>query len=85
MAGRAAKRTVYHITPAGGDADMPWQVERREGRREVSEPHRTQKEAIDAARRQAEDHKPAQVVVHGRDGRIRTEYTYGDDPRRFPG
>lgn len=78
------KRTVYHITP-GDDPMQKWQVEHREGRRAIREPHRTQKEAIQSARRQAEEHQPAQVVVHGRDGRVRTEYTYGNDPRNIPG
>lgn len=27
----------------------------------------------------------AQLVVHGRDGKIRTEWTYGADPRRYKG
>lgn len=27
----------------------------------------------------------AQVVVHGKDGKIQKEWTYGRDPRRFPG
>ncbi|WP_446590428.1 ATP-dependent DNA ligase [Streptomyces sp. LARHCF249] len=78
------KRTVYHITP-GNDPAQKWQVEHTEGRRAIREPHRTQKEAIEAARHQAEGHQPAQVVVHGRDGRVRTEYTYAGDPRDVPG
>lgn len=78
------KRTVYHITP-GNDPTRKWQVEHKDGRRAVREPHRTQREAIEAARRQAEGHQPAEVVVHGRDGRVRTAYTYGNDPRTLPG
>jgi hypothetical protein len=27
----------------------------------------------------------AQMVIHREDGSIETEYTYGEDPRRFPG
>lgn len=86
MAESKPKRTVYHVTPdEEGGAAQRWQVQHKEGRREVREPHSTQQEAIVAARQQAKQHKPAQVVVHGRDGRIRTEYTYGDDPRDIPG
>jgi uncharacterized protein DUF2188 len=33
----------------------------------------------------AKKHKPSQVVIKGRNGRIQTEYTYGNDPRRTPG
>ncbi|WP_431969168.1 DUF2188 domain-containing protein [Actinacidiphila sp. bgisy160] len=81
------KRTVYHVTPADNPAsEQKWQVEHKEGRRELREPHTTQRQAIDAAREQAKQHQPAQVVVHGRprNGGIRTEYTYGNDPRRPP-
>ncbi|MFJ6797346.1 ATP-dependent DNA ligase [Streptomyces sp. NPDC091268] len=35
------KRTVYHITP-GHEPARKWQVEHREGRRAIREPHRTQ-------------------------------------------
>ncbi|MFC8583037.1 DUF2188 domain-containing protein [Streptomyces sp. NPDC057217] len=85
-AARTASRAVYRVVPAGG-GKVPkegWQVQHKEGRSTVREPHRTQKQAIDAARRQAVEHKPAQVV-HGTDGRIRTEYTYGSDPWDIPG
>lgn len=33
------------------------------------------------ARRDWLDREPAQVVLHGKDGRIRWERTYGSDPR----
>ncbi|MFD9030844.1 DUF2188 domain-containing protein [Streptomyces sp. NPDC059567] len=79
----SAKQTVYHVTPSGeraAAAGVKWQVEGREGRRVLHEPHRTQKDAIDSARDRAKGHTPAQVVVHARDGHIRTAYTYGDTP-----
>ncbi|MFG2646076.1 DUF2188 domain-containing protein [Streptomyces sp. NPDC048370] len=65
--------------------DMKWQVEAREGARMLREPHRTQQDAIDSDRQRAKDHTPAQVVVHARDGHIRTAYTYGDAPAASPG
>ncbi|MFD3479099.1 DUF2188 domain-containing protein [Streptomyces sp. NPDC058695] len=83
----AAKQTVYHVTPSGeraADAGVKWQVEGREGRRLLHEPHRTQKDAIDSARDRAKEHTPAQVVVHARDGHIRTAYAYGDTPAASP-
>ncbi|WP_329112275.1 DUF2188 domain-containing protein [Streptomyces sp. NBC_01353] len=82
-----AKRTVYHVTPSGeraAAAGVKWQVEGREGRRMLHEPHRTQKRAIDSARHRAQEHTPAQVVVHARDGHIRTAYAYGDTPATHP-
>ncbi|MFI2371176.1 DUF2188 domain-containing protein [Streptomyces sp. NPDC018833] len=85
MAAKKPKRTLYHVTPAGERSGAGrWQVEHEEGRRRLREPHRTRKEAISAARAQAKEHEPAQVIVYGRDGRVRAEYTYGDDPRRTP-
>ncbi|MFD7325654.1 DUF2188 domain-containing protein [Streptomyces sp. NPDC059875] len=83
----AAKRTVYHVTPSGeraAAAGVKWQVEGREGRRILHEPHRTQKDAIDSARHRAKEHTPAQVVVHALDGHIRTAYTYGDASAASP-
>ena len=32
-----------------------------------------------------DDGRPAQLVLHGKNGRIRWERTYGHDPRRFKG
>ncbi|MEV7834183.1 DUF2188 domain-containing protein [Streptomyces subrutilus] len=84
----AAKLTVYHVSPSGeraAAAGVKWQVEGREGRRLLHEPHRTQKHAIDAARQHARSHEPAQVIVHARDGHVRTAYTYGDSPATRPG
>ncbi|MER7759656.1 DUF2188 domain-containing protein [Streptomyces sp. NPDC097619] len=77
----AARQTVYHVSPSGpgaAAAGVKWQVEGREGRRLLHEPHRTQQEAIDAARRHAKEHRPAQVIVHAVDGHIRSAYTYPD-------
>ncbi|GAA2770795.1 hypothetical protein XF35_40800 [Streptomyces platensis subsp. clarensis] len=79
----AAKRTVYHVAPSGERATaagVKWQVEGREGRRLLHEPHRTQQDAIESARAHAREHLPAQVVVHARDGHVRTAYAYGDAP-----
>ncbi|MGW7345327.1 DUF2188 domain-containing protein [Streptomyces sp. NPDC054854] len=51
------KLPVYHVSPSGERAaatGVKWQVEGREGRRPLHEPHRTRKDAIDAARHHAE-------------------------------
>lgn len=45
----------------------------------------TQTSAIQAARGIARAIQPSQVVVQRPDGRIRTEHTYGSDPRRTKG
>lgn len=45
--------------------------------------------AVHYARAQARKHQAggglAQVVVHGKDGAIQTEHTYGADPRHIKG
>jgi hypothetical protein len=41
--------------------------------------------AINEARRLAQQHPLGQVVIKNENGRIEREYTYGKDPRRFPG
>lgn len=50
----------------------------------------TQAEAVDWACKAAYEMwrtggKLSQVVLHGRNGRIRWERTYGKDPARYPG
>lgn len=44
------------------------------------------KVARDLARRFFEvDNRPSQLVIHSMNGRIQREFTYGQDPERFPG
>ena len=57
-----------------------WAV-RGEGNSRDTSTHGTQGEAIDAARGIAQNQR-AEVVIHGRDGRIRDRDSYGNDP--FP-
>ena len=52
--------------------------EARGNQRDTSH-HRTQSDAIDAARDIARN-QAAEVVIHGRDGRIRDKDSYGNDP-----
>lgn len=57
-----------------------WAV-RGEGNSRDTSHHTTQQVAIDAAREIAQ-RQGADVVIHGRDGRIRDRDSYGSDP--FP-
>ena len=57
-----------------------WAV-RTAGRSKASSVHETQCAAIDKAREMARNSR-SDMLVHGRDGRIRERSTYGDDP--FP-
>ena len=51
------------------------------GNSKATSKHDTQKEAIEAARKIARNQK-SEVVIHGRDGKIRAKDSYGNDP--FP-
>jgi hypothetical protein len=57
-----------------------WAV-RGAGNSRDSSRHPTQRQAIDAARDMARN-QCSEVVIHGRDGRIRDRDSYGNDP--FP-
>lgn len=63
-----------HVVPKDGG----WAV-RGEGNSRASSTHQTQKRAIDAAREQARK-QGSEMIIHGRDGKIRERNTYGKDP-----
>jgi len=70
-------RKVYHVVRR----DEIWHVRRTRARR-ASGCHSSKAAAIRQAKGLAD--RPGllgQVVVHGRDGKVQTEWTYGDDPR----
>jgi hypothetical protein len=72
----AGGRKSYHVTKnAAGD----WKV-KGAGSKRASSTHKTQKAAQKAATKLAKSQSKGQVVVHGRNGKIRTEHTYGSDP-----
>ena len=63
--------------------DGEWVVE-REGATRASSRHRTQAEADERARAVAR-REQAELIVHGRDGKIRHRESYGNDPVRSRG
>ena len=71
-------RTVYSVTPSG----KTWQV--RSGQASGREFSRKE-EAVRYGRQQAKQAMPSQLRVHGQNGRIQHEYTYGSDPRESKG
>lgn len=60
--------------------DDGWAVRGEKNKRDTSH-HPTQAEAFEAAREIAKN-QGSEVLVHGRDGKIRERNTYGKDP--FP-
>jgi hypothetical protein len=74
--------------PKKGDVHvMPgvkgWRVE-VEGSDRPRSNHKTQSEAAKAARTIARSNK-SELLIHGRNGRVRDRSTYGPDPRRTRG
>lgn len=68
-----AKQDQHVVTHDDG-----WAV-RGEGNKRVTSQHETQGEAIEAAREIARNNT-SEVVIHGRDGKIRDKDSYGQDP-----
>lgn len=69
----SSKKDVHVVPHENG-----WAT-RRQGADRVGSTHDTQADAIDAARQRAIRDR-AEVVIHGRDGRIRDKDSYGNDP-----
>lgn len=65
-----------HVVPHKGG----WAV-KRAGNPRASSVHNTQRKAIEVARKAAIRQR-SEMVVHGKNGRIRERSTYGSDP--FP-
>lgn len=63
-----------HVVPNNGQ----WQV-KRQGAEKATKNFETQKQAIDYARSIA-IMQQSELVIHGRDGRIRDKDSYGNDP-----
>jgi hypothetical protein len=69
------KRKVYDVAPRGEG----WAVKQRGAKRAVAI-FQDKADAVARAREVAKKREPAQVVVRGKDGEIKNEYTYGGDP-----
>lgn len=76
------KRTVIHVLHDKKKDD--WKVIKEGSERALSR-NETKKEAIEDARSRIKDDELAQIKVHKKNGPIQTEWTYGKDPRRYPG
>lgn len=63
-----------HVVPLG----KGWAV-RGEGNTRLTTITETQKDAINVAREIAKNNR-SEVVIHGRDGKIRDKDSYGNDP-----
>ena len=76
------KRVVYHVVP---DKDEGvWKV-KKEGAERAASVHDVKNDALDKARELALNNPLSQVKIHGRDGKIQEEHTYGQDLEKYPG
>jgi hypothetical protein len=75
-----SRRQQFFVSPRGSN----WQV-KQAGQPAPVAVTPTQAAAIEVARGIAKITKPSQVVVQRPNGEIRTEHTYGSDPRRTRG
>ena len=73
------KKGDVHVVPS----DKGWRVE-IEGTGGARSTHKTQSEAAKTGRRIARQNK-TELLIHGRDGKVRDRSTYGHDPRRTKG
>lgn len=78
--GRRGGRSVYHVTP---DPQGGWRAA-KEGASRALARGSNKSDVVSRARDAARTQK-GQLLVHGRDGRIQEERTYGEDPRRSRG
>lgn len=86
-------RVWLHVTPRGTGTNREWAViqnTHQRGKNGVAVAvEETKRAALTLAREEGRrlwgGGVPAQVVVHGIDGRIKADATYGADPRRSRG
>lgn len=69
-----SKRKNIHVVPRNDG----WII-RKEGSSKATSVHKTQRDAVAAAREMARNLN-TELVIHGRDGRIRNRDSYGSDP-----
>ncbi len=73
-----SERKTYHVTPNHGEG---WKV-KAENASKASNICDTKAAAVQRAKELAKSQAEGQVIIHKQDGKIQTEYTYGNDP--FP-
>lgn len=80
VASKKNGRVVYHVVPdASGDK---WVVSQENASHRTE--HETKEEAVQEARKLAQQAPLGQIKVHKKDGNMEYESTYGEDPERYP-
>lgn len=80
MATGTKERKVYHVVP--DSAAEKWLVSQENAsfRKEFD----TKEEAVEEARKLAQQAELGQIKVHRKDGNMEYESTYGEDPPEYP-
>ena len=78
---RMTQRTVIHVVP---NPKSGWDVKKEGSQRAVSH-HNKKETAVTAGKRVAKTAALGQIKIHGQNGKIQAEYTYGNDPERSRG
>ncbi len=71
------KRTIIHVVPGKNGWDI-----KKEGIRKPIGHGQTKVDTVRDAKEIVKSNKLGQLVIHGKDGKVQTEHTYGKDP--FP-
>lgn len=66
-------RSQFHVVPENDRWKVEWYGHH-------STDHESQADAVEAAVAEADKTRPAEVIVHGSDGRITDEMTYDSEP-----
>ena len=74
-------RKKVWVSPDGGGG---WDVKTQDAKRAAGN-FDDKVDAVDRAKEIAKTAPLGQVIIQKRDGEIQTEYTYGKDPRKYPG
>jgi hemerythrin superfamily protein len=74
---RSSPRVLYRVKPS----DRGWEVTRK-GAKRASGLFDRKPDAVARGKELAKRSRLGQLVVHGQDGKIQGEFTFGEDPRR---
>lgn len=77
------RRAVFHVT--WNSHKERWEVKRPKNDRPLKTfPYGKKGKAKDFAVSKAKGNEPSQVKIHGMNGKIINEWTYGNDPEKYP-
>lgn len=78
-----SERVVYHVTPYGNGWTLNLAGQDEDKGELGAWDHKDM--AVERAKELAKQAPLGQVIVHGEDGKIQGEFTYGEDPRSSAG